>query len=191
MTEPRAVLLTGAPGSGKSTLGYELARSLRVPFIARDDIRGGLLFSAGAWGNELDRFPTGDEAVEVFLATVETLLGRGVSCVIEYVVREERPRDLERIMALGDCIVIRTSCDEPMERVRTRNLADRLIAYKAVLNAAGFRSVEDHTEALLARMRSVHNEMRVAFPVPVLEVDTSSDYVPSLEEILTFVTATP
>ena len=31
----------------------------------------------------LERVPTGDEAVEVFLRTVEGLLGGGVSCVVE------------------------------------------------------------------------------------------------------------
>lgn len=78
MARPRVVLLTGAPGSGKSAIGSELAKHLRLPFIARDDIRGGLLFSAGAWGDRLERVPPGDEAVEVFLATVEGLLASGV-----------------------------------------------------------------------------------------------------------------
>ena len=40
-------MVTGAPGSGKSTLGAELSRALRMPFIARDDVRGGLFFTAG------------------------------------------------------------------------------------------------------------------------------------------------
>ena len=189
MVKPRVVLLTGAPGSGKSTLGSELARQLRVPFIARDDVRGGLLFSAGAWADKLERFPTGDEAVEIFLTTLEGLLKSGVSCVAEYVVRENRPQDLERITALSDCVVITTKCADSMERVRSRNMKDRLIANKAVLDALGLASVEEHTEAVVARMHDVSDEMRHAFPVPLLEVDTSSGYSPSLEDIVAFATS--
>jgi predicted kinase len=71
--------VTGAPGTGKSTLGKMLATMLRVPFIARDDIRGGLVFSAGAWSDAPIELPPGDEAVELFLETVEGLLAREVS----------------------------------------------------------------------------------------------------------------
>jgi predicted kinase len=186
---PRAVLVTGAPGTGKSTLGRQLAVLLRVPFIARDDIRGGLLFSAGAWGDELVRVPSGDEAVDVFLETVEGLLARGVSCVIEYVVRAHRPDDLDRIRAAGDCVVIMTTCHDSMSRVVQRNLSDRLIANAAVLHAAGMESVEEHTASVVPRMQQVESEMLLQFPVPILHVDTTGEYNPSIEAVLEFVTA--
>lgn len=189
MAKPRAVLLTGTPGSGKSTLGHKLAQELRVPFISRDHIRGGLLFSEGAWTDKLGHFPTGDEAVEIFLATVEGLLENGVSCVIEYVVREKRPQDLERITSLSDCVVIMTQCADAMQRARKRNLTDRLISNKAVLDALGMTSVEEHTDAFVIRMHAVQTEMRQDFPLPLLEVDTSASYTPSIEAILAFVTS--
>jgi hypothetical protein len=53
-------LITGEPGSGKSVLGATLSRALRVPFIARDDVRGGLFFTAGAWSPQPRRVPTPD-----------------------------------------------------------------------------------------------------------------------------------
>ncbi len=187
--KPRLVLVTGEPGSGKSTLARELAVCLRLPFIARDDIRGGLFFTAGAWGEQLDRIPPADEAVEGFLSTVELLLERGVSCVVEYVVRSNRPQDLDRLTARGDCVVIVATCADPMERVRQRNSTDRLIANEAVRDAAGFASVEEHTAALVTRMSHVRDEMRHVFPMPTLEVDTTSDYLPDLDSIIAFVTA--
>jgi hypothetical protein len=190
VSRPRTALVTGAPGSGKSTLARELALRLRSPFIARDDVRGGLFFSAGAWGDELERVPPGDEAVEVFLSTVEVLLTSGVSCIIEYVVRGDRADELDRITALGDCVVIMTTCEDPMGRVEARNLVDRLALNHAVLRAGGFCSIEEHTEAVVARMRGVQDEMLLSFSVPVLEVDTNSGYVPSLDEVAAFVTAT-
>ena len=182
------MLLTGAPGSGKSTLGRQVAVRLRLPFIARDDVRGGLLFTAGAWSDRLERVPPSDEAVEAFLCVVESLLAGGVSCVVEYVMRRHRPDDFDRIAALGDCVVIVTSCTNPIERVRERNLSDRMVSSPPVLEASGFSSIEQHTKAVVTRMRSVIGEMRVDFPVPVLAVDTDGDYRPGLDDITAFVT---
>ena len=182
------VLVTGAPGSGKSTLGRELSQYLRVPFLARDDIRGGLLLSAGAWTEELRRIPSGDEAVETFLAIVEGLVARDVSCVVEYVIRRDRPADLDRLVALGDCVVIMTGCDDPSSRVVERNSVDHLIANRAVLDAIGVSSVAEHTAALVKRMQQVHDEMMLEFALPVLEVDTTSGYRPTIDEIAAFAT---
>lgn len=38
MIDPRKIVLVGMPGSGKSTLGKELATSLHVPFYDLDDL---------------------------------------------------------------------------------------------------------------------------------------------------------
>ena len=186
--KPRAVLLTGVPGSGKSTLARELSRLLRVPYLARDDVRGGMFLTAGAWSGELERVPPPDEAVEAFLHVAEQLLRCGVSCIVEYVVRARRPGDLERILVAADCVVVMTSCDDPMSRVRRRNAADRLISNDAVLRAGGHASVRAHTEAAVERMSAVASATRTDFPVPTLRVDTTHGYLPSLDDVLAFVT---
>jgi gluconate kinase len=186
---PRVVVVTGAPGSGKSTLARLLSTSLRVPMIARDDIRGGLLFSAGAWSTDLDRIPSADEAVDVFLDLVEELLRRDVSCVAEYVFRTARPDQLERILAAGDVLIVQTNCDDAMSRFIQRNLSDLLISQPAVLGALGYDSVDSHTADAVERMNQVEREMLVDLPVPMLRVDTNDGYEPPLTEILEFVTA--
>lgn len=183
---PRVILLTGAPGSGKSTLGRELGAALRIPFIARDDVRGGMTMTAGAWRDALERLPSSDAAVDAFLDVVELTLQRGVSCIAEYVFRTHKVSEWERLMAAGDAVVIVTRCSNAESRLVERNTADRLIALPAILRATGASSVAEHTEAKVERMRAVASEMMTDFSVPTLAVDTTHGYDPALETIIDF-----
>lgn len=182
------VLITGEPGSGKTTLGRELSGALRVPFIARDDVRGGLFYTAGAWTDEPRRVPASADAVEAFLQIVEVTAGLGVSCVVEYVVREDRPQDLERLLAVGSCVVLFTWCRDAIERFVEREQADRLLNRQAVLDALGCSSVDEHTTGAVERMRAVGLEMRTDFDLPLLRVNTDDGYDPGLDTIIDFVT---
>ncbi len=188
---PRITVITGEPGSGKSLLGAKLSRALRVPFIARDDVRGGLFLTAGAWGAQPRAVPTADEAVEAFLRIVESTAGLGVSCIVEYVVRRGRPDDLERLTAVADCRVLHTRCRDATERVARRNTSDRLLNRKPVLDALGYATIDEHTSDAVARMRSVTDEMRTDFDLPVLPVDTDEGYEPGLDVIIDFIVGGP
>ena len=187
---PRVVIVTGEPGSGKTTLGTEVARALRVPFLARDDVRGGMFLTAGAWTGSPFQVPDALEAVDAFLGIVEAMAAAGVSCVVEYVVRRARPQDLDRLTAVGDCVVLMTSCREASERVARRNMADRLLAQDGVLDALGFASIDDHTAAAVGRARDVRYAMRTRFDLPTLHVGTDAGYEPRLDHVIDFVTKT-
>jgi predicted kinase len=185
---PRIVLITGAPGSGKTTLGQELSRRLQVPFLARDDVRRGLFFTAGAWGDSPGPVPTGEDAVEAFLRILETTAASGVSCIAEYVVRRGRDAELQRVTAAGDCVVVRTACRTAIERFADRHRRDRLLARQPVLDALGYPSMDDHAVDAVARMRSVAREMRTDVDLPLLTVRTDDGYEPGLDAVLEFVT---
>jgi predicted kinase len=181
------VLITGQPGSGKSTLGADLSHALRVPFIARDDVRGGLFFTAGAWSARPRSVPTSEEAVEAFLRIVETTAGLGVSCIVEYLVRQGRPDDLRRIATAADCRVVHTWCRDAQERFVRRNDTDRLLNRQPVLDVLGYATIGEHTSDASRRMRSVAGEMRTDFDLPILRVNTDDGYEPGLDGIIDFV----
>jgi predicted kinase len=187
----RVVLITGEPGSGKTTLGLELARTIRVPFIARDDVRAGLFFTAGGWSAKPTGVPTAQHAVETFLRIVENVAGLGVSCVVEYVVRRGQADDLRRIEAVADCVVLHTWCADALERFVRRNTADPLVNRQPVLDALGYETIRDHTAAAAERMRSVAREMRRDFDLPVMSVNTDDGYNPDMGQIVDFVVGTP
>jgi predicted kinase len=184
---PRVVLITGAPGSGKTTLGVELSAALRLPFIARDDVRSGLFFTAGAWGPHPGPVPTSDESVEAFLRIVEGMLAQGVSCIAEYVVRRARPADLRRLTSAADCVVLLTECRDHEERFARRTRADRLLNRRPVLDTLGYATIDDHARDAVARMRAVAETMRVDFGLPTLRVTTDAGYRPEIDAIVDFV----
>ena len=186
---PLAVLVTGAPGSGKTTLGTRLGRELRVPFLARDDVRGGLFCTAGAWGDGPVAVPPAADADEAFLAMAEAFAARGISCVLEHAVRRTRPWVLDRLTAAADVVVVRTSCDGAMDRFVERAAQERLLSQPAVLAATGAASAEAHARASVERMQAVAEELLVEFDLPLLEVDTTDGYEPDLDAVVRFVTA--
>lgn len=179
--------MVGEPGSGKTTLGTALARELRVPFLARDDVRTGRWFTSGAWSGAPGPPPTREEAVETFLALVERFVSLEVSCVVEYVFGEDRPRELDRITSVADCVVVRTSSADAPVRRAARDRTDRLLNRASVLESLGYTDIDGHARESASRMAEVTEGMRIVFDLPTIDVQTDDGWVPSLDKIVEFV----
>ena len=79
---PTLIVVTGAPGSGKSTVAVPLARRLGVPLIAKDDIKEVLWDHIGP--GDRDRFLAyGRASYPLMLLVSRLLLDAGQSVMIE------------------------------------------------------------------------------------------------------------
>lgn len=79
--KPLLVVVTGMPGSGKTTLATTLAKEIRCPLVSRDAIKEGVLRTLGmelAANRELTH-----QVYEAFFANIELLLGANTSLVAE------------------------------------------------------------------------------------------------------------
>jgi len=79
---PLLVVVTGAPGSGKTTLAEALARELALPLLAKDDVKEALFDSLGTGDREWSR-RLGRATYDVMFAVARRLLADGVSCLLE------------------------------------------------------------------------------------------------------------
>jgi adenylylsulfate kinase-like enzyme len=182
---PWVVMVTGEPGSGKTSLGVALSAALHVPFISRDHIRGGLLATNGLWTGELMVASPREAAVDVFVSVVEHLARLGVSTVVEFVVTPDRASAFARLTAAADCVVVETRSANAAARAAARDRADLFFQRPEVLSALGHASIDDllgHPER-----NRIAAEMRTDFDLPLLQVTTDDGYAPNLEAIVDWI----
>jgi hypothetical protein len=184
---PWLIIVTGQPGSGKSSLGLRLAASLRVPYLSRDDVRWGLQATAGLWGNQLRGTLDRDVARETFIQLVEEVARRGVTAVLEFIPFRGRLHEMERLRSVAECLVLLTSCRDASRRAEERERCDSLLNRDGVLSALGHGSMKDYLRNGEEQREAVRQAMATEFAVPTLQVRTDEGYEPSVDLIIEWV----
>ncbi len=82
MKLPVLVVVSGAPGAGKSTLAAQLAPRLGLPLLDRDDIKDAM-FDAMGWSDREWSQRVGRASWELLFLFAERLLACGVSVMVD------------------------------------------------------------------------------------------------------------
>ena len=174
-----AVLISGTPGAGKTTLGWELSRRLHVPFLSRDAMKTGLHVTHRSTDpSEVWRFA--DAAFDIFYDTITRLVQSGVSVVAEAAFHAGRAEEsIAELAKSCDVIHLALTTPNPMALARytkraqagRRHLAHNDLEFAAQM-ADGTKDVETY---------------QLTLPYPTLAVDASQDWHPGLNEITAFI----
>lgn len=82
MSKVSLIIITGLPGTGKSTLGRRLAEKLQLPFISKDDFKE-IVFDDLGWQDREWSRKVGGASYDMLYYVAESILKAGKPLIIE------------------------------------------------------------------------------------------------------------
>jgi Cdc6-like AAA superfamily ATPase len=175
MAKSLIVYVSGAPGSGKTTLAKILSEQLYIPLVSSDLIHGGVAFS----NPEHNRRQT---LKDVFVPTIIDMTQKGISLVVDQVLQKgvSEADIIERLLPYAAIVNVHTVCANPIERYVTR------------IGSSDLPSIVQRREHLLGLVASHEDNLTktvdpLELGLPCLVVTTDNGYDPGLSEIVMFI----
>lgn len=115
---PLLVVVTGSPGSGKTTLATDLARALRIPLISRDAIKEPIMEVYRIDSVQESR-QAGQAAYRVLMRIIEQLVSAGTSCAVESNFAHGKGED-DFAPFIGRATIVQVHCSAPNDIILAR-----------------------------------------------------------------------
>ena len=177
--KPKCVIVTGQPGSGKTTLSKKLGQRLWMPVISRDEIKEGYV---NTFGVKHDLLPSDTNAVvsNLFFEIVFQYLGSKVSVIIEAAFQHKvwEPR-MPRIIETGQPYVVVCAVDG---MVAAKRHLERGVDDPNREFYHGDKRVSVYRET--GAMSPPGSYVAPEFDVPTIHVSTEGEYSPSIDDVV-------
>ena len=177
--KPLCIIVTGRPGSGKTTLAKKLGERLWMPVISRDEIKEGYVNTFGVKHDELPA-DTNGLVSDLFFVIINQYLAGNISVVIEAAFQHRvwEPR-MAKIVELAMPVIVLCCVDDA---VAARRHLQRGLENPNREFYHGDRRVAHYRET--GEILSPETYAAPEFKVPTIEVSTDGEYVPGIDEIV-------
>ncbi len=174
--KPLILYVSGAPGSGKTTLASKLSDQLYIPHVSSDLIHGGVRLTKGQVNDRLQTLH------QIFVPTMVNMAQNNISFVVDQVLQRDKSEDdiVKKLLPHAEIIVIHTQATDPIDRHLSREL--NRTDHGQVLDEGGLKQRAEHHRANLN-----NTEQPLDTDLPTLIVDTDDGYKPSISDIINFI----